>query len=311
MKNHLFLAKLAVFGMLFFPVNANAQAEIQGFLLTVNTPKIIAQSMSAQEGRELETLRKEREVRNLVQAEVDRAFSHTTTLINILILVIILFPVSMVLSLWLLRRSIINQLVTEIKLELQTEREKQIAAFQQEIKQWMREYITYFSQLQTSTNTHPDVADNYVSQSSENQQIVNSEITDFIPEAAQTSMPQYQNENFHLNDNENTVAPELECNETQTLTFEDYLNLGNSYLAKSRYQEAIDAYNAALKIERNSAEVRYQNAKAYALRGSINPAIGNLQWAIDLDPEYKHIAQTDPAFAYIRNDEQFQQLVND
>lgn len=311
MKNHLFLAKLAVFGMLFFPVNATAQAKIQVSPLTVTTPKIITQNMSAQERRELEILQKEREVRNIVQAEVDRAFSHTTTLINILLLVIILFPVAMVLGLWLLRRSIINQLVTEIKPELQIEKQKQIAVFQQEIEQWTREYITYFSQLQNSTNAHPDVADNYVSQTSENQQVVNSEITDFIPEEAQTSMPQYQNEISNLISNDNTITPESEHNQDKDLTVDDYLSLGNSYLAKSRYQEAIDAYNAALKIERNSPEVRYQNAKAYALRGSINPAIGNLQWAIDLAPEYKQMAQTDPAFDYIRNDEQFQQLVND
>lgn len=310
MKHHLFLAKLAVFGMLLFTVDATAQPKPQIFPLTVATPQIRAQNMSAQERRELEILQKERAIRDSVQAEVDRAFTHTTTLINILLVVIILFPVSMVLGLWLLRRSIINQLVTEIKPELQIEKEKQIATFKQEIEQWTKEYLTYFSELQTSTNAHPDVADNYVNQTSENQQVINSEITDFVPEETQTSMPQYQNENYNLTSNENIITPELEHDRVKDLTVDDYLSLGNSYLTKSRYQEAIDAYNAALKIERNSAEVRYQNAKAYALRGSINPAIGNLQWAIDLAPEYKHIAQTDPAFDYIRNDEQFQLLVN-
>lgn len=309
MKNHLFLAKLAVLGIVFFTVDATAQTKPQLVPLTVATPQILFQNLSVQERRELELLRKEGEIRNSVQAEVDRAFSHTTTLINILLFVILLFPVSMVLGLWLLRRSIINQIITEIKQELQTEKEKQLVTFQQEMEQWQREYITYFSQLQTWGTSHPEVAENYVSQTSESQQFINSEIKSVISEETQPLTPQYQNEISDLTDNENIVESELNQNKTQNLSFADYLSLGNSYLAKSRYQEAIDAYNAALKIERNSAEVRYQNAKAYALRGSINPAIGNLQWAIDLEPEYKEIAKTDPAFDYIRNDEQFQQLV--
>jgi tetratricopeptide (TPR) repeat protein len=318
MKNHLFLAKLTLLGMALFTVDATAQPKPQLVTLTVSTGQIIAQKLSPLERRELQILRQERQkfqqetqIRNLVQTEVDRAFNRTTTLITILLFVIILFPLAMALGLWLLRRSIINQLVSEIKQELPTEVTKQTAAFKQEMAQLQREYITYFSQLQTGANSAPDVADNYVTETSENQQFVNSGINDFLPGETQILMAQDQYEISNLTHNEPTVAPELDFNQTEVLTVEDYLSLGNSYLARSRYQEAIDAYNAALKIERNLPEVRYQNAKAYALRGSINPAIGNLQWAIDLAPQYKQIAQTDPAFDYIRNDQQFQQLVND
>jgi tetratricopeptide (TPR) repeat protein len=318
MKNHLFLAKLTLLGMALFTVDATAQPKPQLVTLTVSTGQIIAQKLSPLERRELQILRQERQkfqqetqIRNLVQTEVDRAFNRTTTLITILLFVIILFPLAMALGLWLLRRSIINQLVSEIKQELPTEVTKQTAAFKQEMAQLQREYITYLSQLQTGANSAPDVADNYVTETSENQQFVNSGINDFLPGETQILMAQDQYEISNLTHNEPTVAPELDFNQTEVLTVEDYLSLGNSYLARSRYQEAIDAYNAALKIERNLPEVRYQNAKAYALRGSINPAIGNLQWAIDLAPQYKQIAQTDPAFDYIRNDQQFQQLVND
>lgn len=317
MKNHLFLIKLAVFGMTLFTVDA-AQPKIQLVPLTVTSPQIIAQNLSDRERRELQILRQkrqsiqqEREVRNLIQAEVDRAFNHTTTLINILLFLLILFPLTVPLLLWLLRRSIINQLVGEIKQELQTEVEKQTATFKQEMEQLQGEYVTYFSQLQAWANSPPDVASNYVTETSEDRQFINSEVNHFMTAETQTLMAQDQYEISSVTPNDRTVAPELDNNQTQVLTIEDYLNLGNSYLAKSRYQDAIEAYNAALKIERNLPEVRYQNAKAYSLRGSINPAIGNLQWAIDLDPKYKEIAQTDPAFNYIRNDEKFQQLIND
>ncbi|MFB2898260.1 tetratricopeptide repeat protein [Aerosakkonemataceae cyanobacterium BLCC-F50] len=317
MKNHLFLAKLTLLGMALITVDATAQPKPQLVTLTVSTGQIIAQKLSPLERRELQILRQERQkfqqetqIRNLVQTEVDRAFSRTTTLITILLLVIILFPVAMALGLWLLRRSIINQLIGEIQQELQTEVAKQTATFKQEMEQLQSEYINYYSPLQTGANYYPDVADNLVTETSENQQFVNSGTQDFMTGETQILMAQDQYEISNLTHNE-PIEPELNHSQTEVLTVEDYLNLGNSYLARSRYQEAIDAYNAALKLDRNLPEVRYQNAKAYALRGSINPAIGNLQWAIDLDPQYKQIAQTDPAFAYIRNDEQFQQLVND
>ncbi|MGA9377685.1 MAG: tetratricopeptide repeat protein [Phormidium sp.] len=318
MKNHLFLIKLAVFGMTLFTVDATAQPTPQLVPLTVTSPQIIAQNLSDQERRELQILRqerqsiqREREVRNLIQAEVDRAFNRTTTLINLLLFVLILFPLIVPLVLWFLRRSLMNQLIGEIKQELQTELTKQTASFQQEITELQGEYITYLSQLQAWASSHPDLASNDVNETSENQQVTHSEKGHFMTAETQTLMAQDQYEISSVTPNDQTVAPELDNNQTQVLTIEDYLNLGNSYLAKSRYQDAIEAYNAALKIERNLPEVRYQNAKAYSLRGSINPAIGNLQWAIDLDPQYKEIAQTDPAFNYIRNDEQFQQLIND
>ncbi|MFB2934236.1 tetratricopeptide repeat protein [Aerosakkonemataceae cyanobacterium BLCC-F154] len=325
MKNHLFLTKLAVLGMTLFPVDATAQPKLQLVSLTVTSPQIIAQNLSDRERRELQILRQERqsvqqekqsiqrekEIRNLVQAEVDRAFNRTTSLINFLLFAIVLFPLSLGLALWWLRRSIKNQLIAEVKQELETEVAQQAATFKQEITQLQGEYVSYFSQLQAWANSHSGIADNYVSETPENTHFINSENHHFIPGETHTLMAQDQEEISSIDPNELTVTSELDNSQTQDLTIEYYVNLGNTYLAKSRYQDAIDAYNAALKIERNSPEIRYQNAKAYALRGSINPALGNLQWAIDLDPQYKEIAQTDPAFDYIRNDEQFQQLIND
>jgi tetratricopeptide (TPR) repeat protein len=330
MKNHLFLVNLTVSGIMFLSVEATAQ-------LTVTTPQIIAQNLSEKERRELQILRQERqklqqerEIRNLVQTEIDRALSRTTSLFNILLFVMILLPIVTVVGIWLLRRSIINQLVTEIKQELQTEIQNQTVAFQQEIAQWQARTRAnanidsigdsigenqQFSELISEASlTLPNTESQYITETSETQQFVHPEANHFIAAETQTLMSQDQYEMSSITQIDQPVLPELnnhQENEIQPLSIDEYLNLGNSHLSKSRYQDAIEAYNAALKIERNFPEARYQNARAYALRGSVNPAIGNLQWAIDLDSQYKEIAKTDSAFDYIRNDEQFQQLVND
>lgn len=307
MKNHLFLVNLACLAMVLFAGNATAQV--------VSTPQILPQILSDLERRELQILRqerqtfqKEKEIHNSVQAEVDRTLTRTTNLINTLLFVIILFPIATAFGIWLLRRSIINQLATELKQELHTEVAKQTAAFKQEMAQLQGEYNNYFSQLQDWSNYDADAASNDVAEIVENQQFI-PETKHFISTETQTLMAQDQHEISSVSSDEQTIESELNHSQNQVFTVEDYISLGNNYLAKSRYQDAIEAYNAALKIERNLPEARYQNAKAYSLRGSINPAIGNLQWAIDLDPKYKEIAQTDPAFDHLRNDEQFQQLV--
>ncbi|HEY9296098.1 MAG TPA: hypothetical protein VIQ31_06940, partial [Phormidium sp.] len=244
MKSHLFLAKLAVLGVTLFTVDATAQPKLQLVPLTT-TPQILAQNLSAQERRELQILRKEREkvqqereIRNLVQAEVDRAFSRLITLINILLFVMTLFPPLTVLGIWLLRRTIINQLVAEIKQELQSEVEKQTAAFKQEMEQLQGEYVAYFSQLQAWAKSHPEadpihqdehftelidesnlnlpnIESNYVTESSENQQFINSEDKHFIPGESQTLMAQDQYEMSSVDPNSPTVTSELNNSKTQ------------------------------------------------------------------------------------------------
>lgn len=97
--------------------------------------------------------------------------------------------------------------------------------------------------------------------------------------------------------------------ELTPLTLEDCLKEGDLRYTEQDYLEATIAYNKALKINPNLAEVRYRNACAYAIIGRTNPAIGNLQWAIDLEGEYRGKAAEERAFDSLRFDSQFKQLI--
>ncbi|MGP1371495.1 MAG: TPR end-of-group domain-containing protein, partial [Almyronema sp.] len=76
-----------------------------------------------------------------------------------------------------------------------------------------------------------------------------------------------------------------------------------------RYEEAIAAYDQALTIKPNNANVTYNKACAYGLQEKVELAIKFLSQAIELDFKYREMAKTDSDFDAIRDDEQFQQLL--
>ncbi len=72
------------------------------------------------------TLQQYKEMRDQIQAEVDHAFIHTTTLLNILLFIITLVPFGASVVFWSLRRSVISQIVAEIREQLRKEVKEQL-----------------------------------------------------------------------------------------------------------------------------------------------------------------------------------------
>lgn len=326
--------------------SANAQYQANYFDGQNQTQKLLAQlqpslPLSNQERQELSRLRQEKEIRDRVQAEVDRAFGRITYFLYILLLVTILFPVLTGLGFWLFYRNLINQIASEnrnqFKKEIQNQLENELAKesyeqtslFKQEIIKLKFEFDEKLNQIIQQANygqTYQHNENNLIEHTEqtswseipvENQQLATAASISSLSDSQVETPGGIENQIREIVTMEEASQPpteeeELEpINDTQSLTAEEYFNLGNNHLAEGNYVEANQCYNDAVKIERNFPEARYQNARAYALRGNINPAIGNLQWAIDLDPKYKEIAKADSAFAYIRTDEQFKQVMDE
>jgi len=97
--------------------------------LTLN-PVLAQQSDNQQSSKQ-----QYKEMRDQVQAEVDHAFTHTTTLLNILLFIITLVPLAASAVFWSLRRSVISQIVADIKEQLQKEVRKQL---QKEVAEELR-----------------------------------------------------------------------------------------------------------------------------------------------------------------------------
>lgn len=285
-----------------------------------------------QQRQELERLRQEQLIRDRVQSEVDRGFSRATILFNAGLVILILFPIIMVIGLWLLRRSVLQQIASERKnlldqlrdnsekqlaAEISTELKGQMQILQQETAAIRTETVTQITSLISEAQTvleelrqQRDMTDqgvefgddqHYQIQSFAEHEIepLNnnlSDLLDMVSEDFYEASPQDKELEFKSS--------------SQVLDANDYLHQGNALFSEGRYIDANSAYSEAIKIDRDFAEARYQNARCYSIRGKVNLAIGNLQWAIDLNPHYKEIAQTDPAFDAIREDEQFKKMMN-
>jgi tetratricopeptide (TPR) repeat protein len=91
---------------------------------------------------------------------------------------------------------------------------------------------------------------------------------------------------------------------------EALINRGIALTKLQRYQEAIASYNQAIAIKKDLHQAYYNKACSYALEGNVELAIANLDRAIELVPtKYKKLAKTDPDFSKVRNQKQFQELL--
>ena len=78
-----------------------------------------------------------------------------------------------------------------------------------------------------------------------------------------------------------------------------------------RCEEAIASCDHALKINPDYDSAIYIKACCYGLQGQVDYAIDTLKQAIDLDPKYREMAETDADFDRVRSDDRFQALLKD
>jgi len=259
-------------------------------------------------------------IRDRVQVEVDRAFNHTTNLLNVLILVLILLPSAIAVSLWLLRRTLIQQIAAEVHnslAQIPAEQKKQLLAeinaecklqadiFSQEIAQVKSDSIAQISAFINEANA---VLTELTTQKSILEQEVNTLRHELSSQFHISPNHLVDMSITEINYHQELIAAEIETT-PPILNAQEYLEQGNTHFVAGRYLQANTSYNEAVKLEPNFPEARYQNARSYAMQRRVNLAIGNLQWAIDIDSQHKEMAKTDAAFDGIRADEQFKNLI--
>lgn len=284
-----------------------------------------------QQQDELEKLRQENAIRDRVQSEVDRAFNRATNLFNILLFILALFPIMTAVGFWLLRRSMTNQIASDTKNLLNQFRhrmEKQLAAevtaelkgqteaLKLEISSIRSDTVSQITSLISEAQTvleelrqQRDFIEQEINRLRyenyyQNQSLVEQEIEPLNNEAISQMLDFAADDPFELADNyEKSEVP------SEVFDASDYLQQGNTLFEEGRYVEASNAFSEAIKLDRNFAEARYQNARCYGIQGRVNLAVGNLQWAIDIDPNYQEMAKADFAFDAIRQDGRFKKMM--
>ena len=213
-----------------------------------------------------EDLEKSIAIREQIQSEVDRAFSHTTTLLNVLLVLLTSFPILATLGVWFIRRSVINQIVSETKKQLQEEVESQLEAevtaelkrqteaFKEDIERLKSEFFGQLSQLQ-----------NLFLDAQKQKNTIIQELAKITPSPVREPItPENQQKIQELTKQLETLKSE---NFQLLFTANDYVEQGKALYFEGRYDEAMTSYDKAIQIEPD-------NAKAWFSKGA---ALMNLQ----------------------------------
>ncbi len=136
----LLVPRLAFSIILIFTSVATAQTKAITSPKPPSSPEISVQLNELQKLRkENEDLQKEILIRELIHTQVNDAFGHTTTLINILLIVLTVLPILAGVSVWLFRRSVISQLASQTKYDIKNELKEQI---EKDLKEHIEKELT-------------------------------------------------------------------------------------------------------------------------------------------------------------------------
>jgi len=223
-------------------------------------------------------------IRSQIQTEVDRAFSHTTTLLNVLLALLTFLPVLAAASVWFIRRSVINQLVNETKQQMREEVEKQLEkevaaeikqqteAFKQEVENLRVEFQSQLSQLKSFFSDVQREKDSII-----------QELAEVTPSLIRESAPTEIQEKIHR------LTQKLESLASQsqlTFTPSDYIEQGKALYFEGRFEEAIALYDLAIQQEPDNAKAWFGKGAALSKQQQIDSALAAYEKALQLKPDF-------------------------
>lgn len=92
-------------------------------------------------------------------------------------------------------------------------------------------------------------------------------------------------------------------------TTEDFYNLGIIRHNQEEYDEAIELFNEAQRLNPKADHVYYALAASYAMKNAVEAVIENLDRAIKLNKDNAVYAKSDPDFDSVKEEKEFKDLV--
>ncbi|MCC5899847.1 MAG: tetratricopeptide repeat protein [Phormidium sp. GEM2.Bin31] len=251
-------------------------------------------------------------VRDAINDAVDRNFAWTFGLLNILLLLLILFPIAGIALLWWMRREMVSQVVDEVENHLSDELKAEVS---RELK---ADFAAAAPASSATPTAEPAQLKDMVSMALSVQNVMSN-----ARHTIENSMQLQDRLNGRLQDVlelQMMQGRQLEANGQYTEAIaafdraievderhpEAYCAKGTLLVTLQRLEEALATYAEAVKVAPDCAEAWYGIARCYALVGHQEPAIENLKKAIHLNPSLKEKAQESEAFASLREQDAFQ-----
>lgn len=232
-----------------------------------------------------EDLEKSIAIREQIQVEVDRAFGHTTTILNVLLVLLTSFPILAAAGIWFIRNSVISQIVVETKKQLQETVEKQLEeevalefkrqteAFKQEIERLKSEFVAQLSQLK-----------NLILDAQTEKDKIIQELSKITPSPVREPVaPEIQHKIQEL-----TTQLELlkAANPELFFTAHDYVEQGKALYFENRYDEAIASHDKAIQIEPDNHRAWFSKGAALTKLQQYEEAITSYNQATHIKPDF-------------------------
>ncbi len=286
-----------------------------------NEPENEPESEAAQQEVLQQTSELDPAIQQQIQTEVDRAFMRTMSPLAAAIAGLVVLPVAATLGgIWLLRKSVANQVASEVREQFAQTPLSQLPASQKGgslVKSEKGGMPLALSEEPKSTAQLNEL----ISMALATQNLI-SEARTTLEESMkmQTRMEEpFQeifgiyvkqgNELFREGRYENAVEMYDKATEINPECYEAFLGQGVAYTRLERYDEAIAAYNKAIRTSSDKADAWYGKARCYALKSDTDMAVDNLRQAISLNPEIREMAQHESDFNSVRETELFDNLM--
>ncbi|MDX2232689.1 MAG: tetratricopeptide repeat protein [Leptolyngbyaceae cyanobacterium bins.349] len=223
-------------------------------------------------------------IRSQIQEEVDRAFNHTTTLLNVLLAVLTCLPVLAAVSIWFIRRSVLNQIIAETKRQLREEVENQLEAeVTAELKQQAEAFQKKLEQLETEFQAQLAQLKTLFSDAQKQKDQIIQELAQLTPSLVRESAHPEVQAKIQV------LTQQLEKlksgNVGLSFTANDYVEQGKAFYFENRNDDAIACYDKALQLEPDNPKAWFSRGAVLVKLQQLEPALAAYDRALALKPD--------------------------
>ena len=250
------------------------------------TPTLTRQQQETIERMVDERFEKSSRVNDRIQSTVNQNFGWAIGLLTALIASLGIMPIIIVVLVWLLRGSVIQQIVSETQKQIEKDIEqevkaqlefavaqelsKQIQGFKQDLESLKSDFIHQLQNLSLSAQTEKDR--------------IFHELSSITPSLIQTEFvsPEVQKKIQDLTQQLEALKGEsLQL----TLSAEDYVKQGDALYFEGRYSEAIESLDKAIALNPSLIAAWISKGKTLRKAKRYDEALNANQAAIRLDPQ--------------------------
>lgn len=232
-----------------------------------------------------EDIEKSLAIREQIQLEVDRTFSHTTTLLNVLLVILTAMPILAGTGIWFLRRSVINQIATETRKQLQEEVEKQLAAeVAEELKQQAAAFQKEIDGLKTEFDAQLAQLKSLIVDAQQKKNRIIQELSQVLPSPLrESSSPELHQKIQALTQQLNLLKS---ANAQLDFTANDYVEQGRALYFEGQFEEAIALYDKGIELEPDNPRAWFGRGASLAKLQRYDEALIAYDKVIDVKPDF-------------------------